>query len=305
MKKLYLTIAALFIFVLSVSAQSQLVQTKTFDHFSTVKVEDSFVVKFFNSDTYSAKVNSDERIAAHIQCYVKNSTLYVLLDEKGFTRDLKKELNQKGVPAPVLEVEIYMPTIKSLIFSDKVSVLHSDEIESDHFTLTMTSSADVSSLNVTCATAEINIDRSSKLNAEFNVSDALTLNSSGMSSAKLVQNGGNAKYELKGSAYVEARVDMSAIEVVSAGSAESYFSGKAESLSINAGGTSKVNTELLEAVSGDIVQENYSKCYVNVTDSLKVNLTGSSLLTFKGTPAVEVERIVNSTMIKFDDPKRK
>jgi hypothetical protein len=29
------------------------------------------------------------------------------------------------------------------------------------------------------------------------------------------------------------------------------------------------------------------------------------MLTFKRSPAIEVERIVNSTLIKADDPKRK
>ena len=38
---------------------------------------------------------------------------------------------------------------------------------------------------------------------------------------------------------------------------------------------------------------------------MRVNLTGGCMLTFKRTPRIEVERIVNSTLIKADDPKRK
>ena len=54
-----------------------------------------------------------------------------------------------------------------------------------------------------------------------------------------------------------------------------------------------------------MVQSGTSKCYVNVTDTLKVNLTGSTMLTFKNKPYIDVERIVGSTLIKADDPRRK
>jgi hypothetical protein len=70
-------------------------------------------------------------------------------------------------------------------------------------------------------------------------------------------------------------------------------------------GMSRTDAELLEVKEGQITQTGSSKCHVNVTDKMKVNLTGGCMLTFKRTPVIEVERIVGSTLIKADDPKRK
>jgi hypothetical protein len=56
---------------------------------------------------------------------------------------------------------------------------------------------------------------------------------------------------------------------------------------------------------GHVVLSGSAKCHVNVTDHLKVNLIGGSMLTFKRTPVFEIDRVVNSTLIKADDARRK
>ena len=76
-------------------------------------------------------------------------------------------------------------------------------------------------------------------------------------------------------------------------------------LTVNASGLSRTDAELLEVKEGQMTQTGSSKCHVNVTEKMKVNLTGGCMLTFKRAPSIEVERIVNSTLIKADDPKRK
>ena len=76
-------------------------------------------------------------------------------------------------------------------------------------------------------------------------------------------------------------------------------------LTVEASGYSRTDAELLDASEGLITQSGSSKCHVNISDKMKVNLTGGSMLTFKRTPSIEVDRIVNSTLIKADDPKRK
>ena len=66
-----------------------------------------------------------------------------------------------------------------------------------------------------------------------------------------------------------------------------------------------MNAELLESKDGEVILSGSTKCNVNVTDHLKVNLTGGSMLTFKRNPAFEIDRVVNSTLVKADDVKRK
>ena len=66
-----------------------------------------------------------------------------------------------------------------------------------------------------------------------------------------------------------------------------------------------MDAEILESKDGDVVLSGSAKCHVNVTDHLKVNLVGGSMLTFKRNPVFEIDRVVNSTLIKADDVKRK
>ena len=104
MKKSLVFIIACLLWGSVAYAQPQKLIEKDFEKFSTVKIEDKFDVKMYTSDRYSVRINVDERIAAHVQAYEKNGTLYLILDEKGYTKELKKQLKQKGAAQPVLEV---------------------------------------------------------------------------------------------------------------------------------------------------------------------------------------------------------
>ena len=127
-KSIFAALAAILVSVCAF-AQPLVVQDKDFEKFTKISVEDNFVVKFIKSATYSVTLKTDERIAAHVQAYVKNSTLYLILDEKGYSPELKKQLRQKGAAAPVLEAEVYMPTLNSVVLTDKAVLAACDNFE--------------------------------------------------------------------------------------------------------------------------------------------------------------------------------
>lgn len=293
------------LFGVMASAQPQKVIEKEFEKFSTVNVQDKFVVRLIRSDKYSVRINVDERIAAHVQAYEKNGVLYLVLNEKGYTKELKKELKQKGAAQPVLEAMIYMPEINSLIFSDNVSVAYSDELKSEKFTLTASDNAKVQHLRVTCSTADMNVSRSAEVSAEMYVASRLYIKSLNSAKVSIVQNGGNAFLEQDGSSLIDFKATVQSLEVLASSGAESRISGTASMLTVDASGYSRTDAELLDVAEGMITQTGSSKCHVNVSDKMKVNLTGGSMLTFKRTPTIEVDRILNSSLLKADDPKRK
>ena len=305
MKKSLVLIISCLLFGVLASAQQQKVIEKDFEKFSTVKIEDRFDVKLISADRYAVRINVDERIASHVQAYEKNGTLYLILDERGYTKELKKELKQKGAAQPNLEVEIYMPVIKSLVFSDKVNVRHSDILKSDNFTLTVSDDAKVQQLKVECSTADIDVSKSAELTAEMFVASKLYLEAGNSTKVSLAQEGGNSFIELDGSAYMDMKASLQWIEILASSGAESHISGTASMLTVTASGLSRTDAELLEVNDAQMTQTGSSKCHVNVLEKMKVNLTGGSMLTFKRAPAIEVDRIVNSTLIKADDPKRK
>lgn len=305
MKKLIFMIAAMLLMGASAFAQPLLVQDKDFEKFLSLNVESDFIVKLVKSDSYAVKLTTDERIAAHVQAFVKNGTLYLILDEKGYTPELKKQLRQKGAAAPVLQAEVYMPTLNSLVMSGKSQLVHCDSFYNENFTATLSGNAVAAQLNVGCSTAELNVSKGAKVTAALAVESKVYLNASNSATVSLTQNGGNAFLKLGGSSLVDMRAEAQSVEVEASSSAESHVSGVASMLKVTAVGLSRTDTELLETKDGDVTLSGSAKCHVNVTDNLKVNLTGGSMLTFKRKPSIEVDRIVNSTLIKADDPKRK
>lgn len=305
MKKSILIAFACMVSCFVASAQSQKVIKKEFEKFSTVKVEDNFIVKFYNSEKYFVNIKVDERIASHVQAYEKANTLYLILDEKGYTKELKKELKQKGAAQPVLEAEIHMPAVESLILTDKATVLHSDVLTASNFTLTASSNVKIHQLKVSCEDADLNVSRNVELTADMTVKDKLSLKTANSSKVVLAQKGGKTVLDLDGSSFLEMKAEVEALEVHASSGADSHISGTAESLVVDVSGMSMTDVETLLVKEAYITQTGSSKCYSNVTDKLTVNLTGGSMLTFMNEPSIVVERIVNSTFIKSDDPKRK
>jgi hypothetical protein len=287
-------------------AQPQKVIAKDFERFYTVKVQDKLIVKLKSSDKYAVRIICDERIAAHVQAYEKNGVLHLILDEKGYTKELKKELKKKGAAQPTLEAEIYVPEIKSLILTDKVLLTHCDAIRSDNFTMTVTDDVKVQQLNVTCTSADIDVSKNAELtDAAFNVSEKLSLKAANSTKTGLIQNGGRASLDLGGSAVVEMKASVKFVEVTAESGSESRIHGTADMLFVEGSGLARTDVEYLEARNGKVTLSGSAKCYSNVLEKLTVNLTGGSMLTFKGMPSFIIERIVNSTLIKADDPKRK
>jgi hypothetical protein len=268
-------------------------------------VEDNFVLRFIKAGTYAVTLKTDERIAAHVQAYVKNSTLYLVLDEKGFSSDLKKELRKKGAAAPVLEADIYMPSINAVVLKDKSVLVSCDRFETETFTMTVTDNALVSYVDIACSTGEINVSKNAQVTGTAAVTSKMYLNISNSAQASFTQNGGNAFVSQSNSAYIDYKANLNMIEIEATGGSESHISGTSSHLKVTGAGLSRVDAELLESKDGDVFINGSTKCHVNVTDHLKVNLTGGSMLTFKRNPSFEIDRIVNSTLIKADDVKRK
>lgn len=305
MKKSILAVMAALFLGISAFAQPLLVQDKDYEKFTKISVEDNFVLRFYRADRYSVTIKADERIAAHVQAYVKNGTLYLNVDEKGFSSELKKALRKKGAADPTLEVDVYMPTINSVVLKDKSVLVHCDRFETETFTMTATGNALVSNVDVACATGEINVSKNAQVTGSAAITSKMYLNVSNSGQASFTQNGGNAFISQSNSAYIDYRAKLNMIEIEANGGSESHISGTSSHLKVTGSGLSKVDAELLESEDGDILLSGSIKCYVNVTEHLKVNLTGGSMLTFKRNPSFEIDRVVNSTLIKADDAKRK
>ncbi len=310
MKRFLMVLALCFFAFNAVFAQGgdfkDITHEYEYESFSSVKVYDDFIVRLTTSDKYLAVLRTDARLEKYVKTYVQNGVLYVNLDRKSFSSDLKKSLRVKGAPAPVLEVMISFPSIKSLEMNGNSILKRSDVIYSDDFTLTLNDKARADKMFLECQSAELTLSKSSYADVETRIADKLYVTTSNTSKAVVKQSGSGLRIDASGSSMVDAIVEVDSIEVLASGMAETKFiSGSAGDISVTASGSSKVDAESLAISKAAMLQTGSSKCYMNITDTVRVNLTGNSLMTFKNKPYIDVERIVGSTLIKADDPKRK
>ena len=305
MKKLFIAVALAVITAIAANAQASLVQENDYESFSSVNISDDFIVKLNSSDKYSVKTISDERVAPFVSCYVKNGVLYVSLDRKSFTPELKKQLKAKGAAKPVLEVEVYFPSIKSLEMSGNTNLQIADVVKAENFTLVLSDKAKVNKLNIESETAEINLSKSAYANVEATTSKTLYVNTENTSQA-IVKHFGNAiSLTSAGTSLQNIESEVVSMNASLNGGSTIEVKGSAAKLQVKGAATSRLTAEALAADNASVEQTGSSKCHVNVTGNILVNLTGGAMLTFMGKPTIEVDRIVNSTLIKHDDPRRK
>ncbi len=305
MKKLFFALALAVITAIAANAQASLVQENDYESFSSVNISDDFIVKLNSSDKYSVKTISDERVAPFVSCYVKNGVLYVSLDRKSFTPELKKQLKAKGAAKPVLEVEVYFPSIKSLEMSGNTNLQIADVVKAENFTLVLSDKAKVNKLNIESETAEINLSKSAYANVEATTSKTLYVNTENTSQA-IVKHFGNAiSLTSAGTSLQNIESEVVNMNASLNGGSTIEVKGSAAKLQVKGAATSRLTAEALAADNASVEQTGSSKCHVNVTGNILVNLTGGAMLTFMGKPTIEVDRIVNSTLIKHDDPRRK
>ena len=306
MKKIFMSLILALALMMVANAQKPVVHMLEYESFANVKVSDDFIVKLVAADKYMVRTTVDGRIESYVKSYVQNGTLYISLDRKSFPSDLKKALRVKGVPAPILEVEISFPSIESMEMGGN-SILHrSDVLYAESFKLTVNDKARVDKIYVDCNTAEVILSKNAYADVETRASEMLYVITSNSSKAVVKQAGKNLKIDAAGSSEVTAIAEVDHINVLTSSMSSVILSpGKADSMAVSAVGSSKIDAEAVSVSKASMSQSGTSRCYVNVSDTLKVNLTGNSLLSFKEKPYIDVERIVGSTLIKADDPKRR
>ncbi|MBR5300978.1 MAG: DUF2807 domain-containing protein [Bacteroidales bacterium] len=305
MKKLFIAFAMAVMTAIAANAQASLVQENDYESFSSVNISDDFIVKLNSSDKYSVKTIADERVSSYVSCYVKNGVLYVSLDRKNFTPELKKQLKAKGSAKPVLEVEVYFPMLKSLEMSDNANVQISDVIKAENFTLVLKDKAKVNKINIESETAEVTLSKSAYANVEATTSKTLYVTTENTAQA-IVKHFGNAiSMVASGSSMQNVESEVVNMNADLSGGSTVEVKGSAAKLQVKGSATSRLTAEALAADNASVEQTGSSKCHVNVSGNILVNLTGGAMLTFMGKPTIEVDRIVNSTLIKHDDPRRK
>lgn len=304
MRRLIICIMLSVVAALTLSAQQNVVLDRDMDNFSTISIGEKFTFKIKHAPTYSVRIISDERIIDYVHPKVRNGIFTISLDEKKYPSELKKELKSQDM-TPFLEIEIYAPTVKILEIQGKAHLVETDKINAENFNLNVSGGAKVSDLYLDCVAADLYFQGNSTSCVSIDADDKVSMCMENSSVANIVQHNGKAVVEIQGSSNLVLEVDLVDLEVKSSGSADAIISGVASMIEVEAAANSVIDAETLDVKEGNFVQTGSSECHVNVAERMSVNLIGGSTMTYKRKPVIEVERIINSTLIKYDDPKRK
>lgn len=306
MRKFVLTAILSIVASFASNAQKTVFTERAVGTFTGVCVSDDFVVNLKTSDNCVFKTNVDERLDSYVSAYVNDGVLYLALDRKQLPADLKKALRSSQVKNPVVEAEVSIPEFKSLEINGNALIKGAGSIETDSFVLTVAEKAVVENLKIVCRCADVKISRNADVNVGINASSRLSLQTSGTSKTSLEFAGDSLFISSSGSSSVGAVVDASRIAVSNSGMSNvRILSGKVGGLDVIASGSSKLDAGEVVVPSAYMVQSGSSKSLVNVSDTLKVNLVGSSVLEFRNDPYINLERIVSSTLIRSSETSSK
>lgn len=306
MRRFVLAFVLSFVAVLSAYAQKSKEKESDVKPFSVIEVSDEFSLTIRKGEGYMLKTTVDERLEPYVVARVKDGVLYLGIERKKIAPELKKDLRSAHGKGPVIEAEVSVPFVNSLEISEDAIVKCIDIIETDSFILKAADKASVENITVICSNAEVNVSKSASVDIEINASSLLQFKSSGSSKSYLKHTGEALAIASAGSSEIEVIVDAKGIEVDNSGMSNvKLLSGKVGNLKVTASGSAKFNSADLPVASAYMVQSGSSKSVVNVTDTLKVNLIGNSTLEFKDNPYIDLERVVSSTLTRYDDASSK
>ncbi len=120
---------------------------------------------------------------------------------------------------------------------------------------------------------------------------------SGASSLEIEMEAGAAKIEISGASHLTGSLQAASLAAEISGASRATLTGAADDLKVNASGASTAAFEELAAQKVDIELSGASRGTVAVRDSLKINLSGASSLTYSGDPSLEAIEISGSSTI--------
>lgn len=298
--KRYLTVILPLLCIAAVNAFAQRTVTMTHDYsgYRKIDVSNRFDVSVVRGDTCRVKISVDELIASYVTSYIKNNTLYLDVDEKAFTPELKKTFKGKNAIVPVLEAEVSVKYLDTLFLHgnavlDNELPLFSD----DSVAVVMDGASMISNLEFKGRKLFVSMTKTASANLTADA-DAIYASTYGASALNLKYSADSLMLNVGGTASAKTDGTSELCRVYSESSSEVVMKGSSDMLLLKGTGKSFVNADALETAAASLAITGPSKCIVDATDKLKVDLSAGAHLIFNGTPAVEIKRIVSSSMTR-------
>ncbi len=293
--------AAIFA-VASISAVSS-AQTRTIEHeyseFDAISVSDGFKVTMIEKEGFNAKFKVSDALENSLECYVKGGTLYIGLDDKSISKEVKKSFKGKNSDGPILEATVYVSSLNSITLSDGSTFSSSNSLKSDKFSMNLSGNSSIANLNVNAESAVVSVAKKAKLSS-FNVkaADKLIVNADGNATVVLEYSAKTLNINNSGSADLAVNGQCETAAVSTSNSAKLSLSGKANALKVTGkGGSSKIDAVSM-SVDDVAVSLDGADLTVAPGKSLSLDLGKGASVCYSGDPKITIVKIQNATVTR-------
>ncbi|MCL1934355.1 MAG: DUF2807 domain-containing protein [Candidatus Azobacteroides sp.] len=250
-------------------AFGQKTETRSVSGFTGIDASSAFDITVTKGGTESLSIEADDEIMPYVRSEVKNGVLNLYLDNRdNFNRNMKN--------IKILKASIVMKNLDKVALSGACKLTADDLFTPDKFKSDC-SGASKMSINVNTGQLSIEASGASKIQIKANVS-------------------GNTELEVSGASKIQGELKATHVKFDSSGTSSIELTGSAENIDIDTSGTASVMAEDFAVKNANIESSGVSKVTVNVSDALKVNSSGVSSVSYKGSPVINAS---NGKMAKI------
>lgn len=288
------------IIALAISANAQTVtKSQEYSAFNTIDASNNYNISIRPSElgNYVVEQTVDAVLENYIKAYVKNNTLFIDFDEKGYGKDKEAKAMYKGknAPKPVLNIVIKAPTFQTLKIRDNIVVdAMGTTLNSSEFNLEASGSTKINNFSVETGNCKLTVGKNAVVNLNAKASD---LQIKADKNAVL-----NLNVETKG---LDIKAEDSSVLTIAGGAASVKIdmenssnlaiSGKASSLDFYSEDKAEIDASKFPVDDATIKMKNSSKLQLNVSSKLSIEMDGASLV-FAGNPDVKIVNLVKATV---------
>jgi len=269
--------------------------TKDFDlrNFTGISASGIFKVEV-SKGPFSVRIECSEALAPYLKVKVIGNNLTLGMD-------MPASVSRKLKGQQVLKAYVSMPKLSSVKLSGTTGILFNDQFDLGNEVFSCEMSGASMAKGVRVNSRKVNLDMSGASNGDFVLDcDSFTTSMSGATVAKYDIVAGNITLELSGASKASGAVDTDALSLESSGSSVTDLSGSAKKMIVEGSGVSKFSLSSVDCVKASVELSGSSSAKMDVTDELKVELSGASTLLYNGNRglSLDVESVSSASTLK-------
>lgn len=302
-QKILSVLIGMMAFGFSAFAQTES-QHLEFEAFDTIVIDDEFAVNLRPSSHYMVDYTVDAALENNrlVEVYNRGKTLYITLNRKGMSSELKKAYRGRGAGKAVLRATVSMPSLSAIQVQGK-ALLEAGGVnfESDRFSVTVSDNAKVNGLSIKADRIEVDLSKNAEATMALDADNAV-IRTSGNSNLTASQLSNKLEISASGSTKTNLSGDAVFTSVYAKGNPDVVLSGKGDILKVDAGGTSELDAVNYAVREATMDVTGSSKSYVSPSEKLSLTMKGGYVV-FAGEPLINILSIKSASVTRLADER--